>query len=654
MTRLFLNDQEVFMQDSASVKLIKENPYFTKSGSSTYNINIPMTVSQNVKVLGNLNRLDNSNKPAMLKARVVVGSETVIVGEAVVTEITEELVKIQILGGTSLMNFYNKMETKYIDELDLGKWGNSYIDIDVAKNRSYDFFYSTVWNEYIVKKSMQGVDRAQEYLISTLFGLDNEWVAFPVYNETSEVMCNDWMFRKNSNGNYYLQPRSNIESEATNGYPQVRFAIQPYLLPMIKKVFQALGYSIDISSIENNTLFSKIFIASAHEYSARNKSLPHWTVNDFIDQLERFFGVVFVCDEETKRITVIRRADYVNHWATYEIKEVVDEFTISDDSDDIKTLSSLNVGYAETDQYSKLEPWILNNAKKKHYATTLDLTNEIINYKKEGGTGNFYEDFYNDHKGYLLYVDDINQIYIAKAPVDAPGLIILNTPSVHHFRDRIVKSDNEDLDVELKIVPVKMLRTQCPAYETDSEGKDKFITNFQLDIFYMSNPDYPVRNWEEPVTTDENVIEDIDLAINGEESQKEASKDDLMRIAINDRAYTRHTFAATDEVSYQYPRPIDYSLGKAYDINGELTRGNIGLNLHDVPGIISLSSEVFELEPQINEELYCIKFITDRILDVDGKFIIRNKAYMCKRLEYQITTSGIQKMVTGYFHRIQE
>lgn len=653
MTRLFLNDQEVFMQEDASVKLIKENPYFTKSGTSTYNINIPMNISQNVKVLGNLNRLDNSMKPSMLKARIVAGNKTVIVGEAIVTEITEELIKIQILGGTSLMNFYNKMETKYIDELDLGKWENSYVDAHTVRNRSYNFFFQNIWSAYLGKIGLGGADGAQAYLMSTLFE-GSDWVAFPVYNETSEVMCNDWIFRKGNNGYFYLKPRNNIDSDAPNGYPQVRFAIQPYLLPMIKKVFRALGYSIDISSIENNTLFSKIFIASAHEYLALNKSLPHWTVKDFIEQLECFFGVVFVCDEETKHITVVHRAEYVNHRNTYEIKDVVDEFTISDDSDDIMTLSSLNVGYAETDQYSKLEPWILDNAKKKHYATSIDLTNEIINYKKEGGTGNFYEDFYNDHKGYLLYVDDINQIYIAKAPVDAPGLIILNTPSVHHFRDRIVKSDNEDLDVELKIVPVKILRTQCPAYETDSEGKDKFITNFLLDIFYMSNPDYPVRNWEEPVTTDENVIEDIDLAINGEESQKEASKDDLMRIAINDRAYTRHTFAATDEVSYQYPRPIDYSLGKAYDINGELTRGNIGLNLHDVPGVVSLSSEVFAPELRISKNLYCIKFITDRILDVDGKFIIRNKTYVCKRLEYQISISGIEKMVTGYFYELEE
>ena len=101
MTQVFLDGQEVVVQNKTSIKLIKENPFFTKSGSSTLGITLPMHIEQNLKVLGHLNRLDNLTTPITLSATIKSGNKTIITGEAVVTEITEKSVKVQILGGTA-------------------------------------------------------------------------------------------------------------------------------------------------------------------------------------------------------------------------------------------------------------------------------------------------------------------------------------------------------------------------------------------------------------------------------------------------------------------------------------------------------------------------------------------------------------------------
>lgn len=660
MIQLFLNEQEVHIQTNSSIKLIKENPLLTKNGSSTYNISIPMTDSENLKVLGHLNRIDYLHKTVTFAAKLMCNSVTLIVGEAIITEVTEDVVKVQILGGTSLMNFYNRMETIYIDELDLGKWGGGYIGMDVTNHLSYGFFYTQVWTNYIFTKAREGADKAQEYLISTLFG-GNDWVAFPIYNETSEVMCNDWVFRvlKDSEGNWnygvnglYLEPRNNIDDGTPNGYPQVRFAIQPYLLPMIKRVFRALGYSIDISSIENNKLFSKLFIASAHEYSAVNKSLPHWSVKEFIQQLEYFLGVVFVCDENSKSIVVIRRTDYVKQ-EQYVIEDVIDEFTVSNDEDEIVALTSMNIGYAEVDKYARLEPWILEKAKQKHYADFVEMTNDILQFNPDNVLTT-YQDYYNEYKGHLLFNDQTGEIYIAKAPDYFSWLA--NTAFVHHFRDRISRTDNNEVDVELKIVPVNMMRGALSSYYAENAGKDQLYWNIGGYYSYMSVPDYPVRRWEEPVTTNENLISDIDMAINGEETLDESNRDDILRVAINDNAFTLHTVTGlgNDTFNHRYPKAIVYSNGE-YDINAEITKGNIGLNLHNVTGKTSLATEVFDVEPKMNTKtLYCIKFIASKVLNVDYKFIIRNQAYVCKKLEYQAKESGLEKIVTGYFYRLEE
>lgn len=661
MTQVFINGQEVVVQNKTSIKLIKENPFFTKSGSSTLGITLPMHIEQNIKVLGHLNRLDNLTTPITLSATIKSGNKTIITGEAVVTEITEKSVKVQILGGTALMNFHNKMDNIYIDELDLGKWGMSYGSDSQATNTVYPLFMN-LWYQYTTVGPGYNKDNEQRKLVDALFGFNNEWVAFPIYNETSGVMCNDWIFRVVMNNGvstwgekgYYIEPRSNIDGYAANGYPQVRFVVQPYLLPMIERVFEALGYSIDLSSLENNELFSKIFIASANESPYRNKALPHWTVKEFITQLENFFGATFDVNEESKRITIMRRSEYISR-GVVEIGEVLDEFTTSTD-DNKNALSTSNVGYSEVDPFAKIEDWIVNNAQRKYYETYNQFVLDVLNHN---GILETNPNYYDKYKSYIIEVGDRKGVCWVCKNTNG-GLLTSRIIAANYLKDRIVKENNKEVDIELKIVPVKVVTdSELGVYQKDAYNNDVLFTTLNGDYYYMSAPDHPVRTWEEERSySDESIITDVEAAINGEESI-ENSKDDLMRIAINAGAFSHHYYWLTiegyDTFYHKYPKPVVFSIQPENSINGTSDIKGYGLNLTDAYTEKSLATEVYASEPKVNtNKKYCIKFITNDILNPGFKFIIRNQTYLCEKLEYQIKETGVEELVTGYFYRLEE
>ena len=77
MIQIFLNDKEVFFQENTSLKLIKSNPFFTREGSSTMSITLPMKIEQNIKVLGHIYRMDYSHKPIKYTAKIIENDKIV-------------------------------------------------------------------------------------------------------------------------------------------------------------------------------------------------------------------------------------------------------------------------------------------------------------------------------------------------------------------------------------------------------------------------------------------------------------------------------------------------------------------------------------------------------------------------------------------------
>ena len=126
MTELYLQKdgttawQQLWPDTAQSIKLTRENPYFTQSESYTLDVTLPMDILQNRSFFQNLQRMERSKQPQHMKCRLVVDNHPVLTGTARVTQVTQESVKVQLVGGRSEVNFLSDDNGDYIDELPLG------------------------------------------------------------------------------------------------------------------------------------------------------------------------------------------------------------------------------------------------------------------------------------------------------------------------------------------------------------------------------------------------------------------------------------------------------------------------------------------------------------------------------------------------------
>lgn len=117
MVRLMLDNKEVVIDDTSAIKMTKENPYFTQSGSFSMDVKIPLSIYENAKFFGNIQRLQSRKRFQMMSAKLFVDNQCILNGSATVTGVTKETVTVQLFGGNSDVNFISKYGDLYVDEL---------------------------------------------------------------------------------------------------------------------------------------------------------------------------------------------------------------------------------------------------------------------------------------------------------------------------------------------------------------------------------------------------------------------------------------------------------------------------------------------------------------------------------------------------------
>ena len=108
MTELFIDGKIAIPNQAANIKLTSENIYFTKTSSYTYDVELPLSIAENRAIFGPINRLDVAKESRRLSARLVVDNVTVLTGEAHITSVNQNAVKIQLLGEAASYNYGKK------------------------------------------------------------------------------------------------------------------------------------------------------------------------------------------------------------------------------------------------------------------------------------------------------------------------------------------------------------------------------------------------------------------------------------------------------------------------------------------------------------------------------------------------------------------
>ena len=126
MIALYINDKPAIIKSGTSIKLTRENPFFTSAGDYTLDVVLPLSgCMENLQIFGALQYRSVSLKFLAGKKfpfRLVTELLT-LEGTAIVTNVTQDEVKVQLLAGNSALNFDTLGEDgeKYIGDFDLGR-----------------------------------------------------------------------------------------------------------------------------------------------------------------------------------------------------------------------------------------------------------------------------------------------------------------------------------------------------------------------------------------------------------------------------------------------------------------------------------------------------------------------------------------------------
>lgn len=607
MAELILDGYSILIEKSTSIKLVDENPYITQSGKYTYDVEIPLKGNLvNAKVFNNMNRMDVTKKIIQKDAKLVVNGHCIIIGTATVTSMTDSSIKIQILSGNANLNFLSKNENVFIDELELGNMvneeGKALYDIDARR------YFARIEDESNRLKKMFG-----EYG-------DTDFVFFPVGNQKNGVILNKMCMRKMTQTTSTIFWQSFMYNAGIDlGYllsSEGAACAQPYFCTVLKRIFEVLGYKIVENHIEN-TVLKNIFIVNSQTGVSYAKMLPHWTLNEFIEQVERFFGVVLKIDDQTKEVRILARNTFWKGKVVY-LDEILDEYTVNCDEEETTDISNANIAYdfENVDKYLKINDDVLEQVETKFFETYSELT-AYYNSLSDG-----------DKKKYIFEAGGIQYIW-------RDG----NLSEVNQFRSLKRNMVDEDTKLELKIVPVQM-RTARALWE--GCAYDDFFKRW-----------YPTResefnvvivNASEYITNQDNGQGNIQDLIEG--GAAEVSKNTRIEVAMNDG---RLQYVQKDDGSASQHYPWPFVLTNDL-LNGNQNRG-FSFELNKVDGRNTMYNAIYNETTKINTQCeIVIKFITDKLYDPMSRFIIHNKAYICKQIEYKITENGIDPLKTGYFY----
>ena len=102
MIELYLNKKMAALPEDLNFTFLQENPYFTSNSNSSLNIELPLYgCMDNLNIFGHINRLDVTKKRVVLDAELRASGIVYLSGSAIVNEITDASVKIQLVSGNS-------------------------------------------------------------------------------------------------------------------------------------------------------------------------------------------------------------------------------------------------------------------------------------------------------------------------------------------------------------------------------------------------------------------------------------------------------------------------------------------------------------------------------------------------------------------------
>ena len=268
MLSLKVDGKDVHLKSDVSFEIVKENPFFTKSGEYTYDIEIDLNDRQNRVVYGHLERMHAGWNIEKRRAVLMDGPHVLCEGTEVVLEKEGDVLKIQIVADNSELNYLSASDDTSVRDLDLGSAEE--VDASTAGELAYKIFP------------------------------DAECVYPPISPKGHETI----------NSTFYNEIEFINQDPGFKYADDADFVPQPFVLMIIERIVEKLGYKVSYNSLRNEERWCRLLVVNGYDTMKYAKMLPDWSVQDFITYCEQFFNVVFLVDSKNRSVRIENVRDY--------------------------------------------------------------------------------------------------------------------------------------------------------------------------------------------------------------------------------------------------------------------------------------------------------------------------------------------------------
>lgn len=678
---LYIENKPAIIKAGTNVKLIRENSLLSSQSDRTFDVTLPLYAPENQRIFGPLQRLEISKRPLVGRRfpfRLLCPPEE-MAGTAVITSITEEEVKLQLLSGRYALEaamLDDKGQDRYIDELPLGRaWDflyNFQYGHDAAFDsqeiiRRYAYDNQNLW----LQRAFSPSGRLEE--LNTY----QNFVAFPIY-ATGEGggWANEFVVQEIVENKQWTVKQFNLRATVKNNRlraaDDVYVAPQPYLCYVIERVLIALGfYCSPAHDALRQCWLKDIFIANARATLKLHKMLPHWTVREFFEQCRLFLGIDFTTAYDPRqqrnvayinlrrnRIKKINQIDQTNIRPLHHITSAFSYSLEDNPESEEKDITRANVAYAFPD----ISPLYVLPDEVWENANIVEVNTyeEMEAYKKESNLKStlfFYEGLIY---AYLEVADkewDFAEVDKAGARRTFNHFIRPSRPNGPNDTTEIIPERN--INISLKIVPAQI------GYFDIVSGSQYLTGNRDTKIWTSANTFYNKQkhyilhfltaDTRTPPPDEGYCISDTLLQ---KEKKPAAQKRDIIEVGYNPGKSFPAIALDGKVMPEEYPRVAGaygltwYPLGEGNKLSDSL-RETYPFSLKgNHPETIATETLNPGFSISTKAELV-ISFTDEGHFSPEDIYLIQGHRYLCRQLEFTFSTEGLNPLKKGYFYEIE-
>ncbi len=627
MFHLYVDGERIYPDAGQSFDFISENRLFTDADSFSTEISFRLSAGPDPEAKANRNLFGFPDHLIAVssnwerQAKMMIDGQ-IINGRLVATEVSRNMIKCQFLGGRSAENYKYYLADRYINELYIGL---SKVFVNSTEAHDPRQKYSDpryCWNP-------EPLEQEGSKLVKTT----KPWVALQWINESSGIKQNSF------------------ETKTVNGGSLPAWAsgtdyvsLQYYLIDVAKAICDETGIAYDFQEWEESPakwLLICNSIPVAWDIGYYGRALPHWTVAEFFRNIEPILkGEFDTMENGTLRFRslekIVREAEPVV------IANIDDSHTQSID------MEEQSAGYrgAQLIKYPEADH-VLNSFYSCRWAMELWKGQYVNNFSSLADMLSWCQDlrpnaFTSPSEGQPIFVDDpelgfqgwfVAEKYSYRTPTKFENGQPVEWEE--HFRARPLRinafgpsvpdalRDKEDDDLDTfsiqcspvcieptsRIMSLKPGSFNEPDY-TNSAGSSGYLSYWAYSIIKKGeqekNPQYYDRLWLAFWPPE---------GINGWQTLGTQPYTDGLRVGTN--------------FTFDY-RP-EYSM--------EINKGPF----MGIPGLATIDPT----------RKYTLKFASEVLPDVRGRFYIYGQEYACAKLTAHIDTGkGMERILTGEFYKV--